>query len=266
HRLFVVGTYRDTELARTHPLAGTLADLRRDSDVHRISLGGLAAADVDAYLAAIGNTDHALARELAEITSGNPFFLIEVVRHVEESGGVWQPGSLPEGVRETTGRRLSRLPNTTTDALAVAAVVGTTFDLALVEQVCGADLVDPIAEAVAAGLVVEETGARDRVRFAHAIVRQVLLAELVSLKRVRLHRTIAELLEARPSSADDADERLVDLAHHWFECASTGSADQAAAACRRAADRAMERLAYEEAGDLYGMALQAQEWVIDADP
>jgi DNA-binding SARP family transcriptional activator/tetratricopeptide (TPR) repeat protein len=263
-RLLVVGTYRDTELARTHPLAETLADLRRDPDIRRISLGGLADADVDAYLAAIGNDDRALGRELAGVTAGNPFFLIEVIRHVEESGGVWQKGSLPEGVRETTGRRLSRLSEDANTALTVAAVVGATFDLALVEDVCGLDLVDAIAEAVAAGLVVEEPGALARFRFAHAIVRQVLLSELVSLKRVRLHRTIAERLEAGAATTD-ADARLLDLAHHWFECASTGSADQAVAACGRAANRAMERLAYEEAGDLYGMALQAQEWVADAD-
>ena len=239
-RLLVVGTYRDTELARTHPLAATLADVRRDADTHRIALSGLAAADVEAYLAAIGNTDRALGRELAEVTSGNPFFLIEVLRHVEDAGGAWEPGSLPEGVREATGRRLSRLSDAANDALAVAAVVGTTFDLALVEQVRGVDLIDPIAEACRAGLVVEEPGALARFRFAHALVRQVLLAELVTLKRVRLHRTIAELLEAAPPAADP-DARLADLAYHWFECASAGSADKAVAgvpARRRSGDGA----------------------------
>ena len=168
-------------------------------------------------------------------------------------------------MREATGRRLSRLSDAANDALAVAAVVGTTFDLALVEQVRGTDLIDPIAEACRAGLVVEEPGALARFRFAHALVRQVLLAELVTLKRVRLHRTIAELLEAAPP-AGDPDARLADLAYHWFECASTGSANKAVAACRRAADRAMERLAYEEAGDLYAMALQALDAVDDVDP
>ena len=261
NRLLVVGTYRDTELARTHPLAETLADLRREPDTHRMTLSGLAPTDVAAYLEAIGNTDGALGRELAEVTAGNPFFLIEVVRHVEETGGSWQPGTLPEGVREATGRRLSRLSDAANDALSVAAVVGTTFDLALVEQVRDAELVDPITEAVQAGLVVEEPGSLARFRFAHAIVRQVLLSELVSLKRVRLHRTIAELLEAAPVT--DPDARLTDLAYHWFECASAGSADKAVDACRRAADRAVERLAYEEAGDLYAMALQALEWIDD---
>jgi DNA-binding SARP family transcriptional activator/tetratricopeptide (TPR) repeat protein len=264
-RLLIVGTYRDTELARTHPLASTLADLRRDADVHRIALGGLAATDVDAYLTAIGNNDHALGRELAELTSGNPFFLIEVLRHVDEAGGAWEPGTLPEGVREATGRRLSRLSNAANDALAVAAVVGTTFDLALVEQVQGVELIEEIVEASQAGLVMEEPGTLDRFRFAHALVRQVLLAELVTLKRVRLHRTIAELLEAAPT-ATDPDTHLADLAYHWFECASAGGATKAVDACRRAADRAMERLAYEEAGDLYGMALQACDAVEDGDP
>src|SRR5262249_52061941 len=150
------------------------------------------------------------------------------------------------------------------EALAVAAVVGPTFDLGLVEQVRGVELVDPIAEALQAGLVVEEPGSLARFRFAHAIVRQVLLSELVSLKRVRLHRTIAELLEASRALGGD-DPRLADLAYHWFECASTGSADKAVAACRTAADRAFERLAYEEAADLYGMALQALEWVEAGD-
>ncbi len=262
--LLVVGTYRDTELARTHPLAETLADLRRDTETERVTLSGLTVDDVEAYLTAIGNTDAALGRELAEVTAGNPFFLIEVVRHVEESGGSWQPGTLPEGVREATGRRLSRLSDAANEALAVAAVVGPSFDLALVEALQGVELVDPIAEAVQAGLVLEEPGSLARFRFAHAIVRQVLLAELVSLKRVRLHRAIAELLDATPAGVDP-DRRLADLAHHWFECASAGSAQPAVAACRRAGDRAMERLAHEEAGDLYGMALQALEWVDGAD-
>ena len=79
-----------------------------------------------------------------------------------------RPGDLPEGVREATGRRLSRLSESTNRALSVAAVVGTTFDLTLVEQVDGTDLLDEIAEACHAGLVIEEPGTAGRFRFAHA--------------------------------------------------------------------------------------------------
>jgi class 3 adenylate cyclase/ketosteroid isomerase-like protein/tetratricopeptide (TPR) repeat protein len=256
-RLLVLCTYRDTELSRSHPLAATIADLRGDRTATRTTVGGLSSEDVVAYVAAVGHEDRALGRELARVTSGNPFFLIEALRHVEESGGVWEPGSLPEGVREATGRRLSRLSEDANEALLVAAVAGTTFSLELVEAVRGTELVDEIGEACTAGLVTEEPGLPGVFRFAHALVRQVLLAELVTVKRLRMHRTIADLLEA--DTASDPDAHLTDLAYHWFECALSGGADKAVAACRRAAEQALERLAYEEAGDLFGMAIQAMD-------
>src|SRR5262249_392419 len=40
-RLLVIGTYRDTDLIRTHPLTSALADFRRESGVERIALHGL---------------------------------------------------------------------------------------------------------------------------------------------------------------------------------------------------------------------------------
>ena len=51
-RLFIVGTYRDTELARTHPLAEVLADLRREEGVERLSIRGLDAGGVEAFVEA----------------------------------------------------------------------------------------------------------------------------------------------------------------------------------------------------------------------
>ena len=253
--LLVLGTYRDTELARTHPLADTLADLRRDDTAERLTLTGLDPDEVDAYLRAVGREDRDLGTELARVTAGNPFFLIETLRHVVESGGRWDPDELPEGVREATGRRLTRLSESANELLHVAAVAGPVFSLELVEEICGRELVDEIAETCDAGLVQEDDGRLGRFRFAHALVRQVLLDELVTIRRVRLHRAIAERLEARPAA--DADTQLTELALHWFECAAAGEADRAVAACRRAADRAAERLAYAEAAELYGMAVQA---------
>lgn len=262
--LLILATYRDTELSRTHPLAGTISDLRNDGAARRLTLSGLSDDEVATYVTAAFREDRALARELAKVTAGNPFFLIAALRHVEESGGVWQPGSLPEGVREATGRRLSRLSEAASEALTNAAVVGTTFSLELVETLVGEDLVEAMAEACRAGLILEQTEPTGSFRFAHAIVRQVLLTELVTVKRVRMHRAIAEILESRVS-VDAPDEYLTDLAYHWFECASSGSATKAVAACTRAAEHARNRLAYEEAADLFSMAIEAVEATEDAD-
>ncbi|WP_081293082.1 hypothetical protein, partial [Mycobacterium colombiense] len=243
------------------PLAATLADLHRDGTANRLTLGGLDEEDVTTYVAEAGYDDEELAHALASVTGGNPFFLIEALRHVDESGGVWDQSTLPQGVREAVSRRLSRLPAETNKALAAAAVVGSRFALELVEQVVGSDLVDAFDEARQAGIVIEEPGGY--YRFNHAIVRQSLLAELASVRRMRLHQRIAATLENLPGAND---ELLAELAHHYFECAWAGNAAKAVLYCRRAADQAMARLAYEGAADLYHQALHALEEIDDELP
>nr|WP_237162457.1 BTAD domain-containing putative transcriptional regulator [Mycolicibacterium fortuitum] len=260
-RVQIIGTYRSTDLDRSHPLAAMLADLHRDGSANRIALGGLDEEDVSAYVAEAGYDDEELARALASVTGGNPFFLIEALRHVDESGGHWDPSTLPQGVREAVSRRLSRLPVETNKALAAAAVVGSQFALDLVEHVVGEDLVDAFDEARQAGILIEEPGGL--YRFNHAIVRQSLLAELASVRRMRLHQRIATALETMPG-ADD--ELLADLAHHYFECAWAGNAVKAVEYCRRAGDQAMARLAYEGAADLYDHALHALDELDDELP
>nr|WP_308017189.1 BTAD domain-containing putative transcriptional regulator [Mycobacterium intracellulare] len=260
-RVQIVGTYRSTDLDRSHPLAAMLADLHRDGTANRLNLGGLDEDDVTTYVTEAGYDDEELAHALASVTGGNPFFLIEALRHVDESGGVWDQSTLPQGVREAVSRRLSRLPTETNKALATAAVVGSRFALELVEQVVGDDLVDAFDEARRAGIVIEEPGGN--YRFNHAIVRQSLLAELASVRRMRLHQRIAATLETLPG-ADD--ELLAELAHHYFECAWAGNAAKAVFYCRRAADQAMSRLAYEGAADLYHRALHALEELDDELP
>ena len=253
-RVQIVGTYRSTDLDRSHPLAAMLADLHRDGSATRLQLSGLDEVDVSAYVAEAGYDDEELARALASVTGGNPFFLIEALRHVDESGGHWDPSTLPQGVREAVSRRLSRLSAETNKALAAAAVVGSRFVVDLVERVLDDDLVDAFDEACKAGIVIEEPGGR--YRFNHAIVRQSLLAELASVRRMRLHQRIAATLETEPGADDDL---LAELAYHYFECAWAGNAAKAVDYCRRAADQAMARLAYEGAADLYDRALHALE-------
>lgn len=260
-RVQIVGTYRSTDLDRSHPLAAMLADLNRDGTAERLSLAGLDEADVTSYVAEAGYDDEELGRALAAVTGGNPFFLIEALRHVDESGGAWDQSTLPQGVREAVSRRLSRLPVETNKALAAAAVVGSRFALDLVEQVVGTELIDAFDQAGRAGIVIEEPGGN--YRFNHAIVRQSLLAELASVRRMRLHQRIATTLETRPG-ADD--EMLAELAHHYFECAWAGNAAKAVYYCRRAADQAMTRLAYEGAADLYHQALHALEEIDEELP
>jgi len=75
--LLILGTYRDTELDRTHPLAAMLADLRSDSTVQRLALRGLELAGVEAFIAGAAGHEldeaaRALARAVHAETEGKP--------------------------------------------------------------------------------------------------------------------------------------------------------------------------------------------------
>ncbi|MGH9164135.1 MAG: BTAD domain-containing putative transcriptional regulator [Acidimicrobiales bacterium] len=225
--LLVVGSYRDTEVDRGHPLAGLVVDLRRLGCVDRLAVAGLSLAEVTDLLSrrAVGDEGADGTRLLAEIvhaeTEGNPFFVEEVLRHLMETGAVrlseerWvvvdrSALGVPEGVRDVVGRRIGRLTTPARELLSLASILGPHFDielLASVRDVPEGDLLDALDEAVAARLI-EETGA-DRYRFAHALVRATLSDELSATRLRRLHRRVAETIEKlRP---DD----VVALAHHY---------------------------------------------------
>lgn len=48
--LLIVGTYRDTDVDRTHPLADLVADLRREPGVERLALAGLVPEEVEEFV------------------------------------------------------------------------------------------------------------------------------------------------------------------------------------------------------------------------
>jgi len=261
----IVGTYRDTELGRTHPLAETLADFRRLEGVERLALVGLDADGVTAFVeATAGQTleerGRALARALHAETEGNPFFVGQVLRHLAESGAIYMrdgqwayDGSLdqlgiPEGVREVIGRRLSRLTETTDRVLQVASVVGRDFDLDVLARASGVledDVLASMEEATAARVITAVADVLDRYSFVHALVRETLYDEVPTSRRVRLHRRVGEELEEL--RAADLGPYFAQLAHHFGEAAEGGGVAKAIGYARHAAERAMAVLAYEEA-------------------
>jgi class 3 adenylate cyclase/tetratricopeptide (TPR) repeat protein len=271
--LLVVGTYRDTDLNRNHPLAGILADLRRERNVERLALSGLDGSEVRALVGAVAG--HELDDELGRLvdrihdeTEGNPFFVGEILTHLVESGAVvrrdgrWLAEepidrlSVPEGVREVLGRRLASLDAGAEEALRTAAVVGGEFDATVVAEVAGIEieaLLDVLEVVVARGLVVEVPGAPDRYRFAHSLVRRTIYDELSSGRRTRAHHKVLMALEAlRRGSIDE-------LAHHACEAVAVAGASRAVDLAVAAASKAKENAGWEQAVSWYRRALEAHE-------
>jgi predicted ATPase len=119
-RLLLIGTYRDVELSRRHPLSQTLAELTRERLFERIMLRGLSQEDVGRFVeAACGTSRPAeLVSAVHAQTEGNPFFVTEIVRLLTQEGELTPERlsahegwtfRIPEGVREVIGRRLDRL-------------------------------------------------------------------------------------------------------------------------------------------------------------
>src|SRR4029079_2759370 len=205
-RLLLIGTYRDVELSRRHPLSLTLAELTRTRHFERIVLRGLNSEDVAGFIEATIGTSPPLALVSAvhSQTEGNPFFVTEVVRLLAQEGALtherlsdtksWSI-RIPEGVREAIGRRLDRLSDQCNEALAVASVVGREFGLdqlqVLLEECSEDRLLQLLEEALSMRVIEEAAGSIDRYQFTHALIQETLADELSLTRRVRLHARIA---------------------------------------------------------------------------
>ncbi|HEV3363483.1 MAG TPA: AAA family ATPase, partial [Acidimicrobiia bacterium] len=274
-RLLILGTYRDTELGRRHPLSELLADLRRMTGVERLALSGLDAAAVTAFVEQTAGhglepEEEPFAQAIYAETEGNPFFVGEVLRHLAETGAVerrqgrWvataeiEELGIPEGIRDVVGRRLSRLSDEGNDVLALAAVVGVEFELSVLRRAggFGEDVVAAaIDEAMAARLVSEVQGASTHYRFAHALVRATLYDELTAARKVAFHRRVAEAIESVHSVL--LEQHLPALAYHYAQAAVPAiEPHKAVDYARRAGDAAIAQLAHDEAVRYYRQALE----------
>ena len=271
HRILVLGTYRDTDLHRTHPLAEALGTLRRETEYERIRLKGLDIPAVGDLLAAFAEHDlpESVATVWAEETDGNPFFIRELVRHLIEEGqvsrgsdGRWTTTAplrklgIPEGVRDVIGRRLSRLSKETNQLLSAASAFEGPFRFDVVTAVAELGESEGLAavDAALAAQVFEPAGAPDTYAFAHALIRHTLYAELSTSRQVRLHRRVAETLAAayedRPSPGQAGE-----IASQYHRSAGLAPVTRGVEFALAAAVHAESTGGQDEAARFLGMAL-----------
>ena len=271
-RVMVVGSYRGSELDANRPLSDALATLRREPGVERLELAGLEDSEVFALMESgaghtLGDELTGLAHQLRRETSGNPFFLLELMRHLVETGwlfqedGRWQARAqlselgMPESLREVVGQRVRRLGEEAATLLTSAAVVGRDFDVTLVAALAGMDedaAVDHCERAVAARLL---TGvAPGRYSFAHAVVQYTLYDGLSPTRRARAHHRVAEMLERM--YGEGPGPRVGEVARHWMAATQPADLAKAITYARWAGEAALAALAPEEAVRWYTQALE----------
>ncbi len=252
-RLLVIATYSDLEADASGSLAHVLADLRRETNVETIRLGGLRPSATALLAAArLGGevVDSAMAQRLFDQTGGNPFFIEELLHTAPPVG----TEGVPEGVKDVIGRRLDRLSPATLETLTLAAVLGSHFRLATLQAVAADqsqdELIESLEAAVATRLIIEDPEEVDRFSFTHALVRQTLYERPITSRRLRLHRRVAVALEAAPLAVHPAE-----LAHHYFQAREVGGAAKATVYSLKAGKASQTAHAYEDAAAHYERAL-----------
>ena len=163
---------------------------------------------------------------------------------------------------------VARLPEPAASVLSTAAVAGRSVEHGLLAQVAGLpepQLLDAIRAAVAAHLlVVETTDREDRYAFRHALVQEAVYDDLLPGERRRLHRAIAEALEAEVADGGvpTADAgRQAEVAHHWTLARED---ERAFVASLAAADAALASVAFEAALTAYETVIDLWDRVPDA--
>jgi DNA-binding winged helix-turn-helix (wHTH) protein/tetratricopeptide (TPR) repeat protein len=274
-RLLVIGTLRDQDIPANDTRYELMHQLFRAPAARRISLTPLSAADVAQFVAHhIKRDDSArIAATIHEKTQGNPFFVEETIRWLqsEEANGSRESRPsldsadlpVPDAVRVLIRRRLRVVSAPTQELLTIAAVIGTEFDLSLLQHAAGGDGPDPttqLEEAAAARLISIDARGGAAGRFVHVLIRETIYQDLPAASRAATHLRIAELLEKE--AGPDPERLLNSLALHYYRSLPK-AAEKAFTYCLRAARATHSVLAFEQARMLYEHALEA--WAFQAE-
>ena len=278
-RILIVGTYRDEDITRGHPLIHALGELNRLDHFDRLILRGLTSNDIANYISeTCGAHAHGRLAELIHLhTEGNSFFVTELVRLLYQEGvlhgNAGEAESLlrervPAGVREVIGRRLDRLSEVCSRVLTIGSVMGREFSLdrLLALPVATFDdmglpnnpsrIMDAVDEAIASRLIEEVDHTHGEFRFIHALIQQALAAELSTTMKIRLHARIAETLERMHGNG--AGDRLGELVRHYSEAEALVGSERLVKYLILAGEQALNTYAYEEALGYFRQALDAK--------
>jgi DNA-binding SARP family transcriptional activator len=248
--LLVIGLCRLEDLPRER--VRLIRTLERNGLLRQVALSRLSpeeTAELSAHLLTEAPLDQLFLTRLYKETEGNPFFIIETLRAMQESGhppsltvnygGRIPAFSLPLSVQRVIEARIDRLSPESQALLATAAAVGRAFTFSILVEIGpmpAAEVIAHIEEWLQRGLVREAANAYD---FSHDKIRHVAYSTLSRARRQYIHRLIAGVLEITVPPADP-----VTLAYHF---ARSDQPLKALPHLTRAGEQALQVRSYQEA-------------------
>lgn len=232
--VLLVASYRSDDLHRRHPLRPVLAELSRHPRVERIDLPPFTTVELREFTTAVAGAplpDDAF-RQVAQRSEGNAFFAEELT----ESGP--SGATLPWTLGDVLRARLEQLDPEVQHLARVASVAGRRVSEPLLRAVLLGPAPTPadadtmaatLREAVAHHVLVGEDG---RIAFRHALLAEVVYADLLPGERVALHRDYLRALSDGAVRGNPAQ-----IAHHAVQSHDVATALRASRDAARGAAR-----------------------------
>ena len=281
-RLLIVATYRDLPSELSDRFVEALGHLRRLDRVRPIQLDGLNRQEIGELGASTADmtldpsTSSGFVDWLSRLTGGNPYFVIEVIRWLDEADRLtdalrsgWRNlergGFVVRGVFDVVESRLLELPNDERNVVRVAALVGRRFALDVVSRVASRDqrdALDVLEKAVDRGLVRNVEDTPSEFQFTHDIVREALVNDFQPARSALLHGEIGEAME--DVYRDDIEPHRAAIGQHLAAAADSKRQFRAIEHLRAAAGRAIESKAPEPAVRYLGLALEQAKQLLGA--
>ena len=282
--VLLIATVTLGELERDAPAARLCRALRIQAHATIVSLAALNQEQILGMIHDLGRLSQTgggsrFARRVYEVTSGNPFYVIELLKTlfaqgmlaVDNSSGTWKTGPevslddsrpipMPRTVQDAIAERVARLPDELHDLLATVVLAGQSCETDLLSHVHGisrlhvATLCD---ELVGRRLLIESGGVH---RAAHALIAEVVHDELTESRRREIHRSVALALELIAGEAGQ------DLAGRIARHAELGGEPRLAfRRALEASEQVQRRYAMEEAMSWLDLAAATAKTAEEAD-
>jgi DNA-binding SARP family transcriptional activator/tetratricopeptide (TPR) repeat protein len=223
HRILIVVSAREEDVADVPLLRDTLNELEHERRLIRVAVAPLSRSETESLARALARTGSPesiltqLGARVWELSGGNPFVAVEAVRALGDVGSIPLPAALPlpERVRQVIGRRLDSLQQGSLTLATVATVIGREFEFAVAQRASG---LEPEHAAAAVEELVRRRllhGVGDRFDFTHDRIREAIRERLIAPRRQVLHAAVGRALESVYAHrlADVVDQ----LAYHYAQ-------------------------------------------------
>jgi len=267
-RVLLLGTCRDVDAGRDHPLQAVLHVLLRERLTQEIALTRLPLIGTAALIRSYLSTEDVSAEFAALVhtrTEGNAFFIEEVLKSLVDQGALYRAdggwkrkeindSQVPATIRTVVAQRVGRLTAQAQDLVRMACVLGQEFELDALVAASGEpepSVLDHLDVAVGQRII-EDRGVRpgERYGFVHALVQQAVYEQLPGHRARRLHARAGHALE---QLRGNQPEIAADLARHFLV---GGDAERALRHSIRAGDHASALYGHAEALQHYQVAIE----------